>query len=239
MALTGAKDVIDAVLTQSHELDPTDTYYSEWTARCVTFLTMVVSEFWDYTSAWEFKISDPATVTIAPGVLFGLLPVDFGRIGPNGLVSIPSRPNDPLVWRPSKQFQKEGRQGLILTGPFPSIYTISGRDLATRKSKIQIAPYPAASDAAVALQVVYELRRPLITYANPGGLEYVPDEYWETVMYWGLVDALGVNGGDGRALSELSPRFAALLREAASGRVQGIEQTQQYGDEGIPEEGQW
>lgn len=64
-------------------------------------------------------------------------------------------------------------------------------------------------------------------------LEIIPEEYHESVVLPGLEDLMAVGIGDGRSLTELSPRFKAALFQMAADRQHGEEELQRLGDYGI------
>lgn len=232
------KGEVDAGLQENLELDPSDSYYtSEWVPKALRLLTKVVYDFWAY-APWDFKIGGPTNISLVGPADNADLPADFLRVGTGGKVVVPGQ--GPVHYKRPMAFNEVALAPTPPTGPRPFIYTIQGRNVATSRVKAFFSPYPP-SGTTVTIRLMYEIKRPTLVYQDTAGhgMEYIPEEYHESVILPGLIDLLGSQIVDGRTTQELSPRFANALRMAAAEREHGLEEIQQYGDDGIPEEEMW
>lgn len=226
--------MIDAEAQDWLELSLADPYVQvEWRRRILMFLKVAVWRFWNaFAPDCDFKLGE-ATVAIVAGV--GTLPVTFNATGPQGGVwPTSSMTGEPLEYIEPKQMWMLRHQTAPETAAPPRQYTISGGSLYT---------YPLITEDVT---LHFRKRTPVLIDNNDtsgtvtdNGLGNIPAEYHDGPIFWAVADMLAVQGGDGRANTELSPRAKEMFNIAVAERTQGAEQMRQYGQEGIPELENW
>lgn len=235
--------IITQLLRDGLDLKTDDTYITtEWRPRALAAVQKAVNEFWK-AGFWPFKMGY-AYLTFPGGDTELDLPADFHKVGPQGRAvayNAASTSQWPITYLSLQKFDQiayidnAGEKGV------PRIYTFSGFNTTTRRQKMRLFPtQPTGTSAYVELN--YERRRPTIADSSvvaTSNLDQIPEDLHEDVIYIGALDWLMSGLADGRAISEISPRFKQALNQALGELQMGEEELLQYGDQGIPDLGMW
>lgn len=232
-----AGNMITQLLRDGLDLKTDDTYITtEWRPRALAAIQKAVNEFWR-AGFWTFK-QGYAYLTLPGGDTQTDLPADFHKIGPHGVVHT-DEPRE-LPYRTVKDFTREAYIDGGETGQ-PRIYTLPRFNPTTRRQMMGLYPTPAVGTSAY-LNVYYEKQRPTIAdtlVASTSRLDEIPENLHEDIIYIGALDWLLSGLSDGRAISDISPRFKSAIAMALSELQPGEEMMQQYGEKGIPDLEMW
>jgi hypothetical protein len=169
-------------------------------ARTALHATQAVAEFW--ARPWHWRDAS-ASVTIASTGI-GPLPADFGTMSRGFVVNPTNRAR--LAYLPPQELFRL-RESTSGTSSSPVYYTIAGMSAAADPmvKRIHVHPKPPSNKSVT---VYYELKRPEVSYGG-AGLQSVPEEYHEDVIFRGVVAKLAQDEGDPRA-----PMFEREFKEA-------------------------
>lgn len=124
----------------------------------------------------------------------GDLPVDFGDFGQEGGVFHPTQ-RYALDWAPPALIRR-WRLRVPAPSSRPRWYTLAGQDASTGVKGVLIHPRPQAT---LSLEVVYDLKSPtLVDDTSDSGLELIPDQFVNTVIWDLAVSRLMEDEGDAR-----------------------------------------
>lgn len=229
--ITGTKDLVDEALLRQLDVDADDADYEAWTDRALSYAQTTVNELWGY-SDWTWR-RDSGPVGIAAGDGSGLMSDRFLSLGDQGQIYVDGQRRPPLCYmNPADLHRKVEEEAQV--GDFTEFYTFDG----AVGGVVLIHIYPINQNDITLNVKSYQRRRPDLTYDNPGGLDEIPADLYEILLF-GLEDLLAMNGGDGRSLEQLSPRFRKALNQAKANEVPGHSALERIGARGVRRYKMW
>jgi len=224
--------MIDNLIKDALHLSTSDSYVTaEWRPKILRVLQRVVERLYDYDLPW--KQGGPDDLTISAATRTAVAPSGFGIVGTKGGVF---KANDKeMLWRNPdylKSWLTDNNSGV------PDFYTLYGVDATTNRPLFYFDRAPTEQYVA---KVLYEKQRPqLIDIGDAtNGLDKIPVEFHEDVIFTAAWEWLALGGGDGRASNDFSARTEAALNRKLARYQHGKEGMEQLGDRGISELQQW
>jgi hypothetical protein len=224
--MAGTLDLISLQLRQDMDIDPADAENAEWLDRGLSALKRVVKDVWEYADGadWDFthtqsQVSVPASA--GTGQTDGRVeaPTRFRRLGDAGWMAVAGQRRSIFSMPAQELFRRRELDPQRRT--YPEFFTV--KDWGTDVPFLYFWPYNTATFTA---NIGHELNPPVLELDNPGGLDAIPSELWETVLLVGLEDLMAAKGGDARSAKEWSPRFSRALADAYVARMHGLDQVQ-------------
>lgn len=231
-------DAIDRLLQDGLELNLTDSYVtSEWRPRALFALQKACAEAFLELPADQRITTTLLTVTSTGDVD---LPTNFSKTGFKGGFFIPATARRITFLPADKLYGSQIAAGVGGGQGEPQFYTLSGMGTVAGKRQVTFFPAPPAG-TTYSVRLRYEAMRPTLVDSGTAGngLDTLPEDFFETVIYLGALDWLMFGTADARSISEVSPRFKEGLGHYISTVQAGQEELQQYGEEGVPELGMW
>jgi hypothetical protein len=204
--MAGMADIIDALILNVLHMPVTDAEDPARRERCLQLAQEIVDEFCHEDFRWMKNSGDVQALAADGGA--NTLPVDFMELGPEGYVKQIGQ-ETPLVERPYQEIvhaqETEGPTGILTRFALGAVQAGSGIKLLTDRPSVDLD-----------LVVYYKATPPVLTDANPGGLNAIPAAYHYTVVYngvkWRLLDEEGDDARAAKAESKYEEGRARAIK---------------------------
>jgi hypothetical protein len=178
MAITGTQDGIDKILTEYHQLNT----LGLTTPSAVNARTRILSDWQravDYfyiLRNWHFRYVDDTSVGQS-GDDFIALPANWGNEGRDGVVWDVTH-QKPVGWIGLRDIKTMQERFPDETGE-PRHYSVRGIPTTSVPTALIFPKF--SGDTTLRFQ--FQARKPTLEDLNPGGLQYVPEQWWETILF--------------------------------------------------------
>ena len=221
---------LDMVMTDIIEVASTDNTYSGHRARALRRLQEALEYFettMDEDADWRVTVA--ATATLSAAASTAVTPSAFKSLMHNSTVWLR---NVKEIFPADLQLVTRARRERNGASGQPSIFAIAGQDSSTLKPLFQ---FDCPADQAYTVEFDYLAITPTLVDQtdSTNKLDTVPNEHVKSVLFPGVQELLGRDGGDGRTTPELGPAFNAAVAQVKAHRLQKRPNYDRLGDGGV------
>lgn len=220
--MANAATLISSALTFYGNAASTDGNSTAQRAIALNRLKEAFEEFWWVMAGADFTRRKSTAVSIASGANSTVLPSDFFKFDDKGRVILRVSSDDRRILTPLPDGEIWEMQEVNGTRTaVPEFYCVGSQNSTDLLPELQ---FNVLSDATYTLSLLYMAVPPTLTDAdsNSSGVQYVPTEHHQSVLFKGLLAKMGRDAGDSRA-AMFQQEFERAMALAKATRDHGQE----------------